>query len=104
MQTLASQASHLGQTLMLDVLVPDAGIHSRRSGPACYAAALGLVALFVAELLNFGTRSGETAPSRAPERRRKTCPGGGRDACRKDSLGLPCPRPREIRLRLGAAA
>ena len=34
---------------------------------AGYAAALGLVALFVAELLRFGTRSGETAPSRAPE-------------------------------------
>ena len=34
---------------------------------AGYAAALGLIALFVAELLRFGTRSGEAAPSRAPE-------------------------------------
>jgi len=34
---------------------------------AGYAAALGLVALFVAELLSFGTRSGETVPSRAPD-------------------------------------
>lgn len=34
---------------------------------AGYAAALGLIALFVAELLRFGTRSSETAPSRAPE-------------------------------------
>jgi hypothetical protein len=34
---------------------------------AGYPAAVGLVALFVAELLRFGTRSGETAPSRAPE-------------------------------------
>ena len=33
---------------------------------AGYAAAVGLVALFVAELLRFGTRSGEVAPSRAP--------------------------------------
>ena len=34
---------------------------------AGYAAALGLIVLFVAELLRFGTRSGEAAPSRAPE-------------------------------------
>ena len=32
-----------------------------------YAAAVGLVALFVALLLRFETRSGEAAPSRAPE-------------------------------------
>jgi hypothetical protein len=32
-----------------------------------YGAAVGLVALFVALLLRFGTRRGEAAPSRAPE-------------------------------------
>jgi hypothetical protein len=32
-----------------------------------YAAAVGLVTLFLAELLRFGTPSGEAAPSRAPE-------------------------------------
>jgi hypothetical protein len=34
---------------------------------AGYPAAVGLVALFVAELLRFGTRSGETAPRARPE-------------------------------------
>jgi hypothetical protein len=37
------------------------------SAHAGYPAAVGLVALFVAELLRFLSRSGATAPSRAPE-------------------------------------
>jgi hypothetical protein len=37
------------------------------SAHAGYPAAVGLVALFIAELLRFGTRSGEAAPSRVGE-------------------------------------